>query len=97
MPPTISNLLVTEAALDKLGARNISDDEAEQLPRNPHVTVTNVRGQRDRAQPPERRVLVGQTNGGRTLTLVIEETLDPEGWLIITGWDSTPAERRLLD
>ena len=30
------------------------------------------------------------------VTLVIEETLDPEGWLIITGWDSTPAERRLL-
>jgi hypothetical protein len=96
MPPTIRNLLATEAALDKLGARNISDDEAEQLPRNPHVTITNVRGQRDRVQPPERRVLVGQTNGGRTLTLVIEETLDPEGWLIITGWDSTPAERRLL-
>ncbi|MES1193025.1 MAG: hypothetical protein ABUM26_01785 [Solirubrobacterales bacterium] len=58
MPPTIRNLLVTEVALDKLGARNISDDEAEQLPRNPHVTVANVRGQRDRLQPPERRVLV---------------------------------------
>jgi hypothetical protein len=96
MALTIHELLATEAALDKLGARNISDDEAEQLPRNPHVTIPNVRGERDRRQPPERRVLVGQTDGGRTLTLIIEETLDPQSWLIITGWDSTPAERRLL-
>jgi hypothetical protein len=94
--PTIHNLLATEAALDKLGARNISDDEAEQLSRNPHVTIPNVRGDRDRTQPPERRVLVGQTDGGRTLTLVVEETLDPESWLIITGWESTSVERRLL-
>ena len=37
-------LLATEAALDKLGARGISDAEAEQLPRNEHVVVANVRG-----------------------------------------------------
>lgn len=30
------------------------------------------------------------------LTLVIEETPDPESWLIITGWDSTVAERKML-
>jgi hypothetical protein len=30
------------------------------------------------------------------LTLVIEETLDPESWLIVTGWEATVAERRIL-
>jgi hypothetical protein len=50
----------------------------------------NVRGVRDRPQPPERLLLIGRTDGRRTLTLVIEETLDPETWLIITGWDSRP-------
>ena len=95
-PPTIHNLVATDAALDKLGARNISDDEAEQLPRNPYAVVPNVRGDRNRVQPPERWVVVGRTDGGRTLTLVIEETLDPESWLIVTGWDSTLPERRLL-
>jgi hypothetical protein len=97
VPPTVRVLLATQAALDKLGARSISDDEAEQLPRNRHVVIANVRGDRDRRQPPERRLLIGQTNGSRALTLVIEETLDTETWLIVTGWESTPVERRLLN
>jgi hypothetical protein len=39
VPDVVSELLVTEAALDKLGARTIAADEAEQLPRNAHLTV----------------------------------------------------------
>lgn len=58
MPPIVRVLRATQAALDKLGRRNISDDGAEQLP--------------------------------------IEETLDPQPWLIVTGWDATAAERRIL-
>ncbi|MGH3025845.1 MAG: hypothetical protein ACRDLR_05325 [Gaiellaceae bacterium] len=96
MPPVVRVLRATQAALDKLGARTISDDEAEQIPRNRHVVVENLRGDRDRRQPPERRLLIGRTDGGRALTLVIEETLDPESWLIITGWEATVAERRML-
>lgn len=45
MPDHVTELLVTEAALDKLGARSISSEETEQLLRNDHVTV------RDRAHP----------------------------------------------
>jgi hypothetical protein len=36
-------MLATDVALDKLGARRISADEAEQLLRNRHVTVRNPR------------------------------------------------------
>ena len=58
--------------MEKLGARAISADEAEQLLRNAHITVRNPGD-----DPGSRRLLIGQTDGGRTLTLVIEQTLDP--------------------
>ena len=39
----VQQLLATDVALDKLGARAISAQEAEQLPRNHHVAVRNPR------------------------------------------------------
>lgn len=85
-------MLLTEVALDKLGARSISADEVAQLPRDAHVIVRNPRA----ATPGSRRLLIGRTNGGRCLTLVIEQTVEPTTWLIITGWESTEVERKLL-
>jgi len=90
----ISQLLATDAARVKLGARDISTAEAEQLPRNRHATARNPRGS---GQEGERLILIGQTDGGRVLTLVIERTLDPTTWLIVTGWPATDRERRILD
>lgn len=93
MPDVVRELLVTEAALEKLGARGIASDEAEQLLHNPHVTVRNPRA---RSDPGKRRLLIGRTNGGQGLTLVIEHTVEPTTWLIVTGWNATEAERKLL-
>lgn len=95
MPDVVSELLATEAALDKLGARSISADEAGQLARNRHVTVRNPRA--GAVAPDKRRLMIGETDGGRALTLVIERTHEPTTWLIVTGWSSTDAERNLLD
>jgi hypothetical protein len=92
MADEVTELLATEAALDKLGARSISAEEAEQLMRNAHITIRNPRA----ADPGSRRLLIGSTDGGRCLTLVIEQTVDPTTWLIITGWASTDVERKLL-
>lgn len=39
----IHQLLATDVALDKLVTRGISAQEAEQLPRNRHVTVRSPR------------------------------------------------------
>jgi hypothetical protein len=89
----IHQLLATDVALDKLGARGISAEEAEQLPRNTHVTVRNSRGS---GGPVRRVLLIGQTDGGRPLTLVIESTVDPTTWLLVTGWTSTDPERKLM-
>lgn len=97
MADVIHELIATDAAIDKLGRRRITDDEAEQLAHNRHVILPNVRGREGpRRQPLERRVLIGRTDGGRILTLVIEQTPDPESWLIITGWESTVAERKII-
>ncbi len=43
-----------------------------------------------------RLLMIGHTDGGRVLTLVIERTVDPTTWLIVTGWSSTAAERKIL-
>jgi hypothetical protein len=89
----VCELLVTEMGLEKLGARRISAEDAEQIPRNHHVTARNPRG---RGPTDARRLLVGRTDGGRVLTLVLERTIEPTTWLIVTGWNATEVERRLL-
>lgn len=92
MPDEIAELLLTEAALDKLGARAITPDDARQVPRNAHVVVRNPRGD----APGARRLLIGRTDGGRALTLVVERTADPTTWVVVTGWESSQRERRLV-
>ena len=92
MASPIAELLATEAAIDKLGARDISIDEAQQVPRNTHVMVRNRHD-----WDATRRLLIGRTHGGRALTPVIEQTIDPTTWLIVTGWEAAAGERRLLD
>jgi hypothetical protein len=92
MADLIAELLVTDASIEKLGARGISIDEAQQLPRNAHITVRQPREISD----VKRRLLIGRTDGGRAVTLVIERTVDPTTWLIITGWDAAARERRIL-
>src|SRR5688572_20592256 len=89
----VQQLLATDVALDKLGARAISAQEAEQLPRNHHVVVRNPRAGASRGG---RMLLVGLPDGGRA-TLVIEHTADPTTWLIVTGWSATVTERKLLE
>jgi hypothetical protein len=93
VPDVVHELLVAELALEKLGARSISAVEAEQMLRNPHVTVRNPHGGDGL---DTRRLMIGLTDGGRFLTLVIERTDDQTTWLVVTGWSSTAVERRIL-
>jgi hypothetical protein len=41
-------------------------------------------------------MLIGQTDGGRVLTLVIGRTPDPNSWVIVTGWTAGPRERKVI-
>jgi uncharacterized DUF497 family protein len=70
MPDVVHELLATDVALGKLGARGISADEAEQLVRNEHAIVRNPSA--TATDPGKRRLIVGRTDGGRVLTLVVE-------------------------
>jgi hypothetical protein len=90
VPDVVHQLVATERALDKLAARGISADEPPQLRHNRYVVVHNP------SEPERRRFLIGSTDGGRMLTLVIEQTVDPTTWSIVTGWVATAAERRIL-
>jgi len=93
MADVVHELIATDAARDKLGARRISAFEAAQLTRNRHTTLRNPSGD---SGSSNRRLLVGRTDGGRSLTLVIERTVDPTTWLIVTGWTATDHERKII-
>lgn len=79
MTDVVHELLVTDTAAEKLGARDISEREVDRLLGNVNVTGPNPRG------GEERRLFVGLTDGDRALTLVVERTLEPSAWLVITG------------
>ena len=59
---------------------------------NAHVIVRNPRNEH-----AARCLLIGRTDGGRVLTLVVERTIDPTTWVIVTGWEATGSERRLVE
>jgi uncharacterized DUF497 family protein len=94
MPIRVLHLAASDMARTKLGARGISVAEARQLLHNRHETARNSRGSRG---GDRRRMLIGQTDGGRVLTLVIERTPDPNSWEIVTGWTASPLQRKVLD
>jgi uncharacterized DUF497 family protein len=94
MPIRVSHLDASDVARMKLGARGISLAEARQLPRNRYKTERGPRAPRSEA---DRVILIGRTDGGRALTLVIERTLDPNSWEIVTGWTASPRERNVLE
>jgi uncharacterized DUF497 family protein len=97
-PEAIHELLITVASIEKLAAHGISVEEAEQLVENRHAILCNTgRRRRSRRELDARRLLIGHTHGGRTLTLVVERTRDPTTWLILTGWAATNDERRIVE
>jgi uncharacterized DUF497 family protein len=94
MPIRIFHLGAGDAARMKLGARGISVVEARQLLRNRYELMRNPRRRR---WNDDRLMLVGMTDGGRVLTLVVERTPDPISWVIVTGWTGRPRERKVID
>ncbi|HUR85503.1 MAG TPA: hypothetical protein VMY78_09170 [Solirubrobacteraceae bacterium] len=69
----------------------VSSGEVRQLIANDHVVAGNPSG----GKSDTRRLLLGVTDGGRALTIVVERTVDPTTWLVVTGWNSTAVERDL--
>jgi hypothetical protein len=84
VPDVVHELLFYEAGRKKLGRRAISEPEARQLCWNPHEILMDPHAPRG----TYRRLMLGETDGGRTLTLVIERTREPTEWIAVTGWET---------
>jgi hypothetical protein len=56
----VHQLLAADVAADKPGARGISAEQAEQLPRNRQLMVGNPR---ESGRPDKRLLLIGHTDG----------------------------------
>jgi uncharacterized DUF497 family protein len=59
----INELLVAEEAVEKLGARSISVEEAQQLLDNRYLILRDPGRRRRREQGRARRLVIGRTNG----------------------------------
>jgi uncharacterized DUF497 family protein len=75
---------------EHLADRGVTELEVEQLLSNTHVLMPN-------RKHPGRRLLVGNTSGGRTLLVSVEPTRDGGTWRPITARDAEPEERRKLE
>jgi hypothetical protein len=82
VPPDVLELKIPYRPCEKLGRRGISAGEALQVLENDYDLGENHRA----PEGCERWFLFGESNGGRRLTLVIEATVEPTTWLVITGW-----------
>ncbi|HEX7292514.1 MAG TPA: hypothetical protein VF250_15450 [Conexibacter sp.] len=65
--------------------------EVEQIPGNRYVVVPNPRGERGSI------LLVGETDGGRLLTVPLAPTDDPAAWRPATAFDASRHQRWLFD
>lgn len=75
---------------DHLSQHRIKPSEVRELLWNTHLTKSNPAGGAGTL------LLIGSTNGGRTLTVSVAPTLDATTWRPVTGWDSTSDEATLL-
>jgi uncharacterized DUF497 family protein len=92
MPFLIAELDFSHHAVRMLTLRGIAPAEVRQLPSHTHMTLP----QRLSTAGRQRHMLIGRTDGGRPLTVVIEETSDSASWIVITGWQSSIRERKLV-
>lgn len=87
----IAELLITDVVTEKLARRGIQTDEVEQLPANGAVYMRNPRP-RVRGS----RFMIGPTDGGRLLTVVIvPDEFDDGTWFAKTAWESSRHERTI--
>jgi hypothetical protein len=90
-PDVVNELLISPFPEHKLGRRDISKREALQI-----LSGTNALMKNHRSPDGRRKLLVGETHGGRVLTLVVERTHDPTTWIVVTGWNAAPDERSTI-
>lgn len=86
---TIYFLEFDDENINHLARHGITAEEVEQVTGNPYVTA------RKRAHRRSRICMIGTTDGGRALTIVLQVTRDDVVWRPVTGWDATAEEKKL--
>lgn len=87
----IAHLFANDLALQKLAGRGIHMAEVEQLPCNGGLLARNPHPREARS-----RLLIGPTNGGRMLTVVVvPNRFDPAIWHVRTAWESSAREQNV--
>ncbi|MDQ3093355.1 MAG: hypothetical protein M3R46_17185 [Actinomycetota bacterium] len=89
----IAALRIDDRAGEKLARRSIGEEEVTQLPANRFVVTRNPH-----PRLPGGRLLVGETDAGRLLTVVIEPVpQDDASWRVRTAWEASRRERHLFE
>ena len=87
--PTYRELVIADDFEDhqaRAGRPIVTDREAQQVWDNGFLPRRNVRG------APDTRLLIGQTDGGRRVTLVSRHLGDGT-WLTYNAWDTKEADQ----
>lgn len=83
--PPIIEPRISQGGEDELARHSIETYEALE------VIFNGPKAFRDKVEG--RDMLIGLTDGGRLLTLIVEQTEDWGAYDVITGWDSSKGER----
>jgi hypothetical protein len=83
----IAELVFPEEVVEKVGARGISEAAIVQIVANGAVLARNPR-----PRSKGSRWLLGPTDGGELLTVVVEPTADDGVWRVLTAWRSSRAQ-----
>lgn len=89
----MDEIRVTERAREKLAKRSprIEEWEPYEVWFNPNVMLRN---KKDRAASHR---LVGRTDAGRLLTILVAPSNEEGIWDVVTGWDASAGETTIFD
>lgn len=86
----VSTLIVDEHNLAEMARHGVSAAEVVQVIANRHVTAPNARGEASSI------LLIGESDGGRLLTIPLAPTDDPTTWRRATAFDASRHQRAVF-
>lgn len=83
-------LIFDEANITEITRHGVDPWEVQQLVANRHLTAPNPRGEEGSI------LLIGETDGGRLLTVPLAPTDDPTTWRPATAFDASRHQRTIF-
>ncbi|HEX4807140.1 MAG TPA: hypothetical protein VFU94_14670 [Conexibacter sp.] len=87
----IAELVFDEHNRSEMARHAVTWWEVDEVPWNRHIVSANPRGERGSV------LLIGETDGGRLLTVPLAPTDDPTTWRPATAFDASRHHRALFD